>query len=135
MLSRLTICIAKIFALRSDIAEMLCAPILLYTILCTVLMIVGHVYTYVATVGQYALGLRPLFPFITFLGIPFVVHRLVFAGSLSDYPRLVFGLQGNVKEFWTGLGVLINILAILVIYTKLYSSEGTSKPRWADALG
>jgi hypothetical protein len=131
----LTICIAKIFALRSDIAKILCAPILLYTILCTVLMIVGHVYTYMTAVDQYALGLRPLFPFITFLGIPFVVHQLVFAGSLSHYPRLVFGLQGNVKEFLTGLGVQINILAILGIYTRLYSSEGTSKPRWADALG
>jgi hypothetical protein len=74
-----------------------------------------------------------------FLLLPYLIYRLMFMGSLSRYPRKVFGMKGSVSEFSAGAFILFNVLSSLMGYSFLWYEVGdvndTYKPGWADALG
>jgi hypothetical protein len=83
---------------------------------------------------HYSFFLFPLFYTISHL-----FYRLIFMGSLSRYPRQLFGLHGTVSEFWAGAFVLLNFVSSLVGFSVFWYEYGdfndTYKPSWADALG
>jgi hypothetical protein len=72
---------------------------------------------------------------INLMFFSYILYRCLFAGSMSRYPRRVFGLEGNSIEFWNGCFITQHMLAFLVLYAYNYKSEGTYKPSWAEALG
>ena len=70
---------------------------------------------------------------------PYLLFRLIFMGSLSRYPRTIFGVEGSVSEFYAGAFVMLNVLSSLMGYSFLWFEVGnfydTYKPGWADSLG
>jgi hypothetical protein len=74
-----------------------------------------------------------------FATLLYFVYRLIFMGSLSRYPRRLFGIAGTMSEFLAGAFVLLNLVSSFVGYLSLWYEFGdfrdTYKPGWADALG
>jgi hypothetical protein len=72
-----------------------------------------------------------------FLPIPYFLHRLLFLGPISRYPRYLFGLNGSDREFCAGMFIMANIMSCVLAYSTFWS-EGmntTYRPIWADYLG
>jgi hypothetical protein len=72
--------------------------------------------------------------FQTIVGLQ-IVYRLLFMGSLSRYPKMVFGLKGSSREFWTFVFIFGNFFGYWAMYAYQFDSRGTYKPAWADVLG
>ncbi|KAH8724898.1 hypothetical protein GQ44DRAFT_772635 [Phaeosphaeriaceae sp. PMI808] len=63
------------------------------------------------------------------------VYRVTFMGSLSKWPRRIFGLSGSIREFNSGIFISSTLTGYLVFYASFYEPYGTHKPAWTDNLG
>ncbi|KAH7400812.1 hypothetical protein DE146DRAFT_788327 [Phaeosphaeria sp. MPI-PUGE-AT-0046c] len=64
------------------------------------------------------------------------LFSIMFIGSLSKYPRRLFGLEGTFHEFATGSYVLFNFAFAIIGYAFCKDfAANTFKPSWAEYLG
>lgn len=70
------------------------------------------------------------------LTIANALFAIVFRGSMSKYPRKLFGLEGTLFELATGSYVVLNFAYAFIGYAfhERFSSN-TFKPSWTEYLG
>lgn len=67
--------------------------------------------------------------------IVYALFRILFVGSLSKYPRELFGLKERTSELILGAFIGVHMLGAVSRYVLWYDPTTTHKPQWADLLG
>jgi len=71
------------------------------------------------------------------LTLAHALHYMIFASSFADHVRYVYGLQGTLDEFATGMFILVNTGLTLYGYSAApgFDGKSTFKPGWTETLG
>jgi len=67
--------------------------------------------------------------------ISFMVHRVMFVGSISSPFKRTFELSRTMEGYFALHFFLFTLLTALLYYCFCYNLEGTFKPGWTDVLG